>query len=145
MSKNLYFRPSILFCSILLGAVLISERNGGGKMLNRVVASEGHSVLAESDFAKSSLVLGENYRIFDKDGNPVALAGLIQKMKEVDVTFLGETHTDSVAHLLQALVLKETSDANQALSLDLAAQYQMACGHIRKESSSAGQTLPFRA
>ena len=119
MSKNLYLRPSILFCFILLGAVLISERNTGGKMLNRVVASEGHSVLAESDFAKSSLVLGENYRIFDKDGNPVALAGLIEKIKEVDVTFLGETHTDSVAHLLQALVLKETSDANQALSLEM--------------------------
>ena len=119
MSKNLYFRPSILFCFILLGAVLISERNSGARMLNPVVASEDHSALAESDSAKSSLVLGENYRIFDKDGNPVVLADLIQKIKEVDVTFLGETHTDSVAHLLQALVLKETSDANQALSLEM--------------------------
>ena len=60
-----------------------------------------------------------NYRIFDSVGNVSTLEELITAIGNSDVTFLGEIHTDSVAHELEALLLKKSWDDRQSLSLEM--------------------------
>ena len=108
----------ILLLFVLIGSVSLSQRNKGIAIADPSVVSTGFG-LDESDLPDNERWSSEDYRIFNSVGDPVALADLVRKIKEVDVTFLGETHTDTVAHSLQALILKETSDANQSLSLEM--------------------------
>lgn len=120
MTKNFSLRASILLLFTFLGAAAMSDLHSGDAVSKPIVnTSELHSGLNASDLSQSELLLAEHYRIFDSVGNPVVLEDLIRKIKQVDVTFLGETHTDTIAHSLQALILKKTSDAHQSLSLEM--------------------------
>ena len=60
-----------------------------------------------------------DYRIFDSVGNVSTLEELITGIRNSDVTFLGETHTDTVAHELEALLLEKSWDDRQSLSLEM--------------------------
>ena len=45
------------------------------------------------------------YRLYDTNGNPVNMDEMISKVKSSDVTFIGEIHTDTIAHNLEAMLL----------------------------------------
>jgi uncharacterized iron-regulated protein len=65
-----------------------------------------------------------NYRIYDATGNTASIAQIFEAAGKSDVVFLGENHDDSVAHFLQAEILKnlQASNAgkrNVALSLEM--------------------------
>ena len=110
MTKNFSLRASILLLVTFLWAAAMSDLHSGDAVSKPIVnTSELHSGLNASDLSQSELLLAEHYRIFDSVGNPVVLEDLIRRIKQVDVTFLGETHTDTIAHSLQALILKKTS------------------------------------
>ena len=47
------------------------------------------------------------------------LEELITEIRNSDVTFLGEIHTDTVAHDLEALLLEKVWDDRQSLSLEM--------------------------
>jgi len=59
------------------------------------------------------------YRIYDSTGAKVELCVLIESMKTADVAFLGEIHTDTVAHALEALILEMAWDERLSLSLEM--------------------------
>ena len=48
--------------------------------------------------------ISTGYRLFDSQGNVSTLEELITEIRNSDVTFLGEIHTDTVAHHLEALL-----------------------------------------
>ena len=77
------------------------------------------SYVATSGLPLHSLLTLAHYRIFDSQGNPLTLEDLVAHITESDVTFLGETHTDAVAHYLEALLLEMAWDKNQTLSLEM--------------------------
>ena len=118
MTTKFNSRGLILILFVLLGSVSLSQRNKEIALADSSVDSPSFG-LNESDLADNEHSAYGQYRIFDSVGHPVPLADLVRKIKEVDVTFLGETHTDTVAHSLQAVILKETSDGNQSLSLEM--------------------------
>ena len=60
-----------------------------------------------------------DYQIFDSVGNVSTLEELITEIRNSDVTFLGEIHTDTVAHDLEALLLEKVWDDRQSLSLEM--------------------------
>ena len=70
----------------------------------------GGSALAE----KPKAIGEQHFRIYDAKGNPTTLDALLQRMQEVDVVFLGESHDDPVAHHLQAKVLRALQDRCRA-------------------------------
>lgn len=47
------------------------------------------------------------YTLFDKDGNTVEYAEMIQQMGEKDVVFLGEIHNCAIAHWMEKLIVKD--------------------------------------
>ena len=47
------------------------------------------------------------YALYDKDGNPVAYADMIQQLSKQDVVFLGEIHTCPIAHWMEKLIVKD--------------------------------------
>lgn len=47
------------------------------------------------------------FRAFSASGEPTSLGAALQAMAEAEVVFLGESHDDPVAHLLQEQVLRE--------------------------------------
>ena len=79
------------------------------------------------------------YQIFDTNGKRTNMEELISKVKIADVTFIGEIHTDNVAHHLEALLLEKTWDKWQTLSLEMFetdVQYvldEYMAGHINEE------------
>ena len=82
------------------------------------VASKCAQPLGDSErFKRTSEKL--DYRIYDSFGSEAGLCELIQSIKNSDVAFLGEIHTDSVAHGLEALLLEMTFDENLTLSLEM--------------------------
>ncbi|MDC0598220.1 ChaN family lipoprotein [Gammaproteobacteria bacterium] len=60
-----------------------------------------------------------HYKIYTSDGSPAQLEELIEAAKKAEVTFLGETHDDPVAHFLEVLFLEELADSDVALSLEM--------------------------
>jgi len=60
-----------------------------------------------------------DFRIYDSFGNEETLCALIESIRNSDVAFLGEIHTDRVAHRLEALLLEMTFDENLTLSLEM--------------------------
>ena len=79
------------------------------------------------------------YRLFDTNGNPVNMDEMISKVKSADVTFIGEIHTDTIAHNLEAMLLERTWDKWLTLSLEMFetdVQYvldEYMTGHINEE------------
>ncbi|HEX8189145.1 MAG TPA: ChaN family lipoprotein [Pyrinomonadaceae bacterium] len=51
------------------------------------------------------------YRAFDPKGNAVTLRNIIDSLGRADVLFVGETHDDPVAHLLEAELLRRADEA----------------------------------
>jgi uncharacterized iron-regulated protein len=49
-----------------------------------------------------------DYWMYTGGGQPAAMEDVVAAMSAVDVVFIGEEHTDSVAHRLEALLLEET-------------------------------------
>jgi uncharacterized iron-regulated protein len=49
----------------------------------------------------------KHYRVYDGKGTPTTLDAMLQRLHDVDVVFLGESHDDPVAHLLQARLLRQ--------------------------------------
>jgi uncharacterized iron-regulated protein len=51
-----------------------------------------------------------HYRAFDSKGNAVQLQQIIDALEGADVLFVGETHQDTVAHMLEAELLRRADD-----------------------------------
>jgi uncharacterized iron-regulated protein len=52
----------------------------------------------------------KHYRVYDGKGNPSTLDAVLERMQGVDVVFLGESHDDPLAHLLQAHLLRQLQE-----------------------------------
>jgi uncharacterized iron-regulated protein len=61
----------------------------------------------------------QNYRVFHGDGSPAAVDDISKAALQVNVTFIGETHDDAVAHYLEAEILKRVAGSDWALSLEM--------------------------
>lgn len=57
-----------------------------------------------------------HYRAFDPEGRPVTLRAIIDSLDGADVLFVGETHDNAVAHLLEAELLRLTDERFGAAS-----------------------------
>ena len=122
MPKNLYFRIPIIALLGLIGAL-----HGSGQSIadEKDKHTEGQIItvsraeLSSSEAASHDLSFLSQYRIFDSVGRPSSLDLLIDQVRESDVAFLGEIHTDIVAHYLEALILELAWDENQSLSLEM--------------------------
>lgn len=122
MTNRIY--PCILFATSLLVKVSAtdSELTASeifGHINNEIPTPFYQSNLALSGLSSHSLLTLGHYRVFDSQGNPLTLKDLVTHIKQADVTFLGETHTDAVAHHLEALLLEMAWDENQTLSLEM--------------------------
>ena len=89
-----------------------------GKPIEQHAALE--CALSSGDGKKSERASGKlDYRIYDSFGNEATLCALIESIRNSDVAFVGEIHTDRVAHRLEALLLEMTFDENLTLSLEM--------------------------
>ncbi|MBV9399469.1 MAG: ChaN family lipoprotein [Bryobacterales bacterium] len=70
-------------------------------------------------FSAQTPVTEENCRVFHGDGKPATLDDVIEAAKPLDVTFLGESHDDAVAHYLEAEILRRVAGQDWALSLEM--------------------------
>lgn len=57
-----------------------------------------------------------HYRAFDPKGNAVTLRNIIDALAQADVLFIGETHDNAIAHLLEAELLRRADEAYGAAS-----------------------------
>lgn len=55
-------------------------------------------------------ITAEDYRIFDRQGNPAAFQDVIEAAAEVDAVFIGEAHGDPAAHHLEKKILTALYD-----------------------------------
>jgi uncharacterized iron-regulated protein len=51
-----------------------------------------------------------HYRAYDAKGHAVTLQAIIDSLEDADVLFVGETHDDAVAHLLEAELLRRADE-----------------------------------
>jgi uncharacterized iron-regulated protein len=103
MSKSNFLR----LASILLPAALAAQL-GSAAGASPAQAPEAH------------------YRAFDSKGRPVKIEEIVAALDKADVLFVGETHNDAVAHLLEAELLRRadetfgpSSQKKRALALSL--------------------------
>ncbi len=61
----------------------------------------------------------QHYRIYRGDGTPATFDQLLADSRAAEVTFVGESHDDPVAHYLEEEILRRTWDADAALSLEM--------------------------
>jgi uncharacterized iron-regulated protein len=59
---------------------------------------------------------GAHYRAFDPEGRPATLQTIIDSLEGADVLFVGETHDNAVAHLLEAELLRSAFERYGAAS-----------------------------
>ena len=59
---------------------------------------------------------GTHYRAFDSKGQAVTLQRIIDSLEDADVLFVGETHDNAVAHLLEAELLRRADERFGAAS-----------------------------
>src|SRR4051812_1199264 len=57
-----------------------------------------------------------HYRAFDAKGNAVQLQQIVDALEHADVLFVGETHADPVAHMLEAELLRRSDERYGAAS-----------------------------
>ena len=57
-----------------------------------------------------------HYRAFDSKGQPVTLQAIVDSLEGADVLFVGETHDNAVAHLLEAELLRRADEKYGASS-----------------------------
>jgi len=65
------------------------------------------------------VAIDEHYRIYRGDGTAATMDQLLAASGAAEVTFLGEPHSDPVAHYLEEELLRATWDARLALSLEM--------------------------
>jgi uncharacterized iron-regulated protein len=53
-----------------------------------------------------------HYRAFDQKGNAVTLQAIVDSLERADVLFVGETHDNAVAHLLEAELLRRADETH---------------------------------
>lgn len=139
---------TIYMCILLITFVLVivpavnSQLTASEDLIDIYDESFGdfsQSYIAANGLPLHSLLTLGHYRIFDSLGNPLTLDDLVANITESDVTFLGEIHTDVVAHYLEVLLLEMAWDKNQTLSLEMFetdVQYvvnEYLAGHISEE------------
>src|SRR5690606_33229882 len=61
----------------------------------------------------------DHYRIYRGDGSAATLDALYEASRAAEVTFIGESHNDAVAHRLEELLLRETRQPGLALALEM--------------------------
>jgi Uncharacterized iron-regulated protein len=59
-----------------------------------------------TDATKTEPIGDRHFRVYDGKGNAKTLDGVLRRMRDVDVVFLGESHDDPVAHHLQVRLLR---------------------------------------
>src|SRR6516162_8689334 len=70
-------------------------------------------VLLDAGKAYAAPDTEKHYRVYDGKGSPTTLDAVLQRMQGVDVVFLGESHDDPVAHLLQARLLRQLHERHR--------------------------------
>jgi uncharacterized iron-regulated protein len=66
------------------------------------------------------VAIGEqHYRVYRGDGTSATLDQLVAESRSADVTFLGESHDDPVAHYLEQQILRQSWNADLVLSLEM--------------------------
>ncbi|MBI1916664.1 MAG: ChaN family lipoprotein [Planctomycetes bacterium] len=70
---------------------------------------------------KPELIGDKHFRVYDAKGKARTLDHMLQRMRNMDVVFLGESHDDAVAHYLQARLLRLMNEqrVNRPLALSL--------------------------
>src|SRR5438105_3463498 len=56
-------------------------------------------------------ITDKHFRVYDAKGTPATLEAVVQRMRAVDVVFLGESHDDPVAHHLERELLRRLQEA----------------------------------
>ncbi|MDE0898991.1 MAG: ChaN family lipoprotein [Longimicrobiales bacterium] len=83
-------RPSILV-ALLVGSSVAS--------VEAQIESE------ESEPAQPEIVDGEDYRVFDRNGNPSSLQAIVSASLSGDVLLVGEEHDDMIGHAFQTALV----------------------------------------
>ena len=112
-----YFQRAIF----VLSAVIYVTSSNSDSLHNKLPSApdlDNLELNKTRELSKGSAI-SKDYRIFDSIGNVSTLEELITEISNSDVTFLGETHTDAVAHDLEALLLEKSWDDKQSLSLEM--------------------------
>jgi uncharacterized iron-regulated protein len=73
------------------------------------ISKEQYSHLPVSQ-KKTMKFTNKQYRIYDSTGKSASLERILYNIGRVHVVFLGEKHNDPVAHYLQYLILRKTTD-----------------------------------
>ena len=125
---------------ILLVIAFVGVSRSNNRNSNSVSVTEHQTEAQVSTYDETEdHVERSRYRVFDTNGNRTNIDELISVVKSVDVTFIGEIHTDATAHHLEALLLEKTWDKWQTLSLEMFetdVQYvldEYMTGHINEE------------
>jgi uncharacterized iron-regulated protein len=79
----------------------------------------GFAALFLAQAPDSPTIGEEHYRIYRGDGSSATLDQLVAESRAAEVTFLGESHDDPVAHYLEEQILHRTWDPDAALSLEM--------------------------
>ena len=112
-----YFQSAIS----VLSAVLFMASSNSDSLYNELASATDLDKLELNGTRELSegSAISADYQIFDSAGNVSTLEELITEIRNSDVTFLGEIHTDTVAHDLEALLLEKVWDDRQSLSLEM--------------------------
>ena len=112
-----YFQSAIS----VLSAVLFMASSNSDSLHNELASATDLDKLELNGTRELSegSAISTDYQIFDSAGNVSTLEELITEIRNSDVTFLGEIHTDTVAHDLEALLLEKVWDDRQSLSLEM--------------------------
>ena len=103
-----YFQSAIS----VLSAVLFMASSNSDSLYNELASATDLDKLelnGTRELSEGSAITTD-YQIFDSVGNVSTLEELINEIRNSDVTFLGEIHTDTVAHDLEALLLEKVWD-----------------------------------
>jgi uncharacterized iron-regulated protein len=68
---------------------------------------------------KPAAIGDQHYRIYRGDGASATLDQLVAESRAADVTFLGESHDDPVAHYLEEQILRRSWNTDLVLSLEM--------------------------
>ena len=112
------YSQTVIF--VLSAMFIIASSNSDSLQMESASAPDADKLgLNKKTELSEGSATSRDYRIFDSMGNLSSLQELITEIRNSDVTFLGETHTDTVAHDLEALLLEKSWDDRQSLSLEM--------------------------
>lgn len=101
--------------------MVAGPRRGASGVLNREILGAlalllGLSACATAPDAPPG---ADDYRIYRGDGSVASLEELLAASRAADITFLGESHDDAVAHHLEETLLRAGPTEGLALSLEM--------------------------